>query len=103
MTPEGAVKRDVKKVLKTYGAYYHMPVQNGMGAPTLDFVCCYYGRHFEIETKAPGGKPTPRQEITIEKVRAAGGKVFVIDGDMEELTRWLQSGKEAMRDNRPKP
>jgi len=83
MTPEGAVKARVKKVLAQYGeeldAFW--PVQNGMGTPALDCIVCYRGHHIEIETKAPGKKPTPRQEITIAKKEKAGAKVFVIDGE----------------------
>ncbi len=89
-TPESKVKDAVKKVLKEFGAYWHCPVQNGMGAPSLDFVGCHLGRYFAIETKAPGKRPTPRQEMTIEAIRSAGGKVFVIDGDMTELKEWLK-------------
>lgn len=89
MTPEGLVKERVKRMLKAYGAYWHCPVQNGMGAPSLDFICCFKGRYFAVETKAPGKKPTPRQEITMQQIRDAGGKVFVIDGDCSELEAWL--------------
>jgi hypothetical protein len=88
-TPEGKVKAQVKKVLTKYDAYWHCPVQNGLGAPSLDFICCIKGQYFAIETKAPGGKPTPRQEQTIEAIRKAGGKVFVIDGDTCLLETWL--------------
>jgi hypothetical protein len=86
-TPEGRVKDMVKKVLVTHHAYYHMPVINGMGAPSLDFVCCHEGRYFAIETKAPGKKLTPRQEGTVKNILAAGGQVFVIDGEGEQLDR----------------
>jgi len=89
MTPEGKVKEKVKKILKLAGAYYHMPVQNGMGAPTLDIIGCHYGRYFGIECKAPGKTPTPRQQNTMDAIRNAGGKVFIIDGDIDELVRWL--------------
>lgn len=79
MTPEGKIKEQVKKVLKKYPwVYYHMPVMNGMGAPTLDFVCCVNGRFFAIETKAPGQKLTPRQTITVGDMKLAGGYVFVV-------------------------
>lgn len=103
-TPEGKVKDAVKKVFAAHPpAYYHMPVQNGMGAPTLDFICCVpvkitqemvgqtIGAYLGIETKAPGKKPTPRQEQTIEEITASGGKVLVIDDvdDMFELHAWL--------------
>lgn len=89
MTPEGKVKEKVKKLLKSNGAYYHMPVQNGMGAPTLDFVGCHFGRYFAIETKAPGKDLTPRQLNTAHEIQDAGGKVFRIDGDLSELEAWL--------------
>lgn len=89
-TPEGKVKAAVKEVIKKHRAYWHCVVQNGMGAPSLDFICCFKGRYFAVETKAPGKKPTPRQEITISQIEDAGGKVFVIDGDCSALERWLE-------------
>lgn len=89
MTPEGRVKDAVKKVLKKFGVYWHMPVQNGMGAPSLDFICCVKGKYFAVETKAPGKKPTPRQELTIEQIQRSGGKCFVVDGDVSLLEQWL--------------
>jgi len=80
VTPEGRVKVKVKKVLEYYRSsiYVHMPVQNGMGKPSLDFVGCFWGFFFAVETKAPGKVPTERQEQTIADMRAAGAKVFVI-------------------------
>lgn len=89
-TPEGRVKEQVKRVLNRYAnLYHHWPVMNGMGAPTLDCIGCYQGFYFAIETKAPGEKPTARQKLTIDDIRCAGGKVFVIDGDTSELELWL--------------
>jgi hypothetical protein len=86
-TPEGKVKDQVKKLLKRFACiYYHMPVQNGMGAPSLDFICCVRGYYLAIETKAPGKKPTPRQELTIAAITQAMGFVFVVAGD-EDLLR----------------
>jgi hypothetical protein len=91
MTPEGKVKAKVKDVLKRYGAYWHCPVQNGMGSPSLDFVCCIKGRYFAIETKAGNKKPTPRQEETIRQIQSAGGRAFVINEltGMQLLEEWL--------------
>jgi hypothetical protein len=86
-TPEGRVKNEVKKQLKALGAYQHWPVLNGMGAPSLDCICCVQGYYVGIETKAPGKHPTPRQQLTIEQIRAAGGIALVIDS--VELARRL--------------
>jgi len=92
MTPEGKVKNLVKKLFEKYDyLYYHMPVQSGYGAPSLDFICCHMGRYFAIETKAPGKQLTPRQEITVSGIKAAGGAVFVVDGpeSLKEVEQWL--------------
>lgn len=80
-TPEGKIKDRVKKVLKRLNIYYHMPVQNGMGAPTLDFICCIRGYFLAIETKAPGKKPTPRQLLTIAEMEKSGAFVYVVSDD----------------------
>jgi hypothetical protein len=91
-TPEGKVKRKVSALLKSYsGLFYTMPVPSGFGESTLDYLGCYRGLFFAVETKAPGGKPTPRQETTIATMRAAGATVFVIDGDTTDLKLWLDT------------
>lgn len=83
MTPEGRVKAKVNRRLQGLRPqlYKFMPVQNGMGAPALDYFGCFIGNFFAIETKKPGGKPTPRQLQTIKEIENAGGLVFVVDGD----------------------
>lgn len=89
-TPEGRVKKQVSDLLKsTPRCYYFMPVPGGFGMTTLDYVGCYRGMFFAIETKKPGGKPTARQNQIIGTMQAANAKVFVIDGDLEELKAWL--------------
>lgn len=79
-TPEGKVKDMVRRGLaKLSHIYKFMPVQNGMGAPALDFFLCAGGWFIAIETKKPGAKPTPRQETTIGEIEEAHGLVFVVD------------------------
>ncbi len=77
MTPEGRVKHEIKAWLKARGAYFFMPVQTGMGAMTLDILACLNGRFIGIEVKRPGGKPTARQVLCINAIKAAGGAAFV--------------------------
>jgi hypothetical protein len=81
VTPEGKIKDKVKRLLKRLKVYFHMPVMNGMGSPTLDFVCCAWGFYFAIETKAPKEWPTDRQKITMKEISEAGGFVFVVRDD----------------------
>ena len=91
MTPEGRIKAQTKKLLQEFNAYWHCPVQNGMGAPSLDFICCHEGRYFGIETKAGNKKPTPRQETTMNQIRLAGGLAFLVNEveGLQELREWL--------------
>jgi hypothetical protein len=77
-TPEGRIKDRVKKALNKLGAYYFMPVQRGLGASSLDFICCYEGRFFAIETKVPGKKLSPRQEVVAAAMVHAGAIVMVV-------------------------
>jgi hypothetical protein len=94
VTPEGKVKIKIKELLRKYRAYWHMPVQNGMGAPALDFHVCHNGRYLGIEAKAPGKEPTPRQLITAREITEAGGVVFFCDGtNLDNLELWLMEVK----------
>lgn len=79
MTPEGRVKDGVKRYLKALGAYYFMPVQNGMGSRSLDFLVCYQGRWIAIETKAGAKGMTPKQNLTAKEMQAAGGITILVN------------------------
>jgi hypothetical protein len=115
-TPEGKVKDRVRKLLNFHGVftiqqaqkilddetsiaviegYFHCPVVNGMGEPTLDFIGCYLGRFFAIETKAHNKQMTDRQELTATVMREAGGVVFLINDEtgVEPLKHWLEESK----------
>lgn len=94
-TPEGKVKEKIKKLLKAYNAYYHMPIQNGMGAPTLDFIGCHKGRYYSVEAKAGSKQPTAMQKHTMLEIQKAGGHPFVVNEftGLEELEWWLKEAK----------
>ena len=82
MTPEGKVKADVKKFLKSIGCWYFLPVSNGMGQVGIpDFICCFRGRFLAIETKAPGkiSNTTANQDRVISEIKLAGGSAVVVD------------------------
>ena len=83
MTPEGKVKAKVNKMLAKYESevYRFMPVQMGMGAPSLDYLICAGGRFVAVETKVPGKKLTPRQEQTAHAMECAGARVVVVRDD----------------------
>lgn len=80
-TPEGTVKVGVKKVLEEFGAWYYMPVQNGMGVSGIpDFIACVDGKFIAIETKAPGRENavTAQQRKQLDGILTHGGLALVI-------------------------
>lgn len=82
-TPEGKIKLKFANKLRSLKRMYKfMPVQNGMGAPGLDYYLCAGGHFVGVEAKANASKkPTPRQELTMAAILAAGGHVFVVYDD----------------------
>ncbi len=96
-TPEGKVKKEIKKVLDKYKGeghiYWYMPVPGGYGKSTLDYLGFFYGLGFAIEAKRPRKGPTDRQGVVRDEIRAAGAEVFVINDDesLVDFEDWLQS------------
>lgn len=74
-------------VWKTHGGMY-----GTAGIP--DIIACIDGRFYAFEVKQPGGRITRLQEVTLEKLRAAGG-VAVIVTSVDEVKRAL-TGKGAV-------
>lgn len=97
MTPEGKVKKQVKAVLAEFGDDIDgfWPVPSGYGESHLDYVGCAWGWFICIETKAPGGKPSPRQIERIRTAKLAGAYVAVIDGT-DKTTTYDQLRKDLM-------
>lgn len=82
MTPEGKVKEACKKYLKSIGAWYFMPVSNGMGQVGIpDIIICYRGRFVAIETKAPGKRAnvTENQKRVMKAIQTVNGFAWVVD------------------------
>lgn len=103
MTPEGWVKNEVKKILNEHGAFYTMPVTGGYGRSGVpDFICCYHGMFFTIETKhlctkfLNGEKdskgPTALQLKTMQEIRNSKGITLVVDQNtLEDLSLVLHN------------
>ncbi len=87
MTPEGKVKKAVKEYLKSIGAWYYMPVTNGMGRVGCpDILVCYKGLFMAFETKAPGKikNVTANQQREITDIQRVHGLALVVD-DVEQV------------------
>jgi len=94
-TPEGKVKKEVRRILDELQAYYVMPVTGGygrQGAP--DFLVCINGKFIGIETKAGKGKLTALQEMNLKKIIEAGGVSLVVrEDDVKYLSSLLSTGE----------
>lgn len=94
MTPEGIVKRDIKKILVSLGfqqagaapvddpsvGWYFMPANNGMGAGGIpDFMGVYCTWPIAIEAKARDGRVRALQEQRRDEMVPAGYIWLLID------------------------
>ena len=87
-TPEGKVKDRIRALLIKNNVLYFMPVQNGYGAPALDFIICAGGRYAQIETKAGEGVMTPRQAavaIAVENAGSIAGMILTTEAVISEI------------------
>ncbi len=90
MTPEGAVKSRVVKILKDMGVYYFFPATHGFGRSGVpDIICCVAGQFLGIECKAGKNKLTALQTREIENIRLAGGWAVVVNEDNWDSIRAL--------------
>ncbi len=89
-TQEGKLKDSVKLYLDSIGAYWFMPVQTGYGSATVDFLVCWRGKFYGIETKAPKKQATPRQLRICEKIEKAGGRAVVSDR-LDLIKHWFEN------------
>jgi pantoate kinase len=79
-TPEALVKKRIRTILETTGAYFAMPIGTGYGNSGVpDFLVCHKGHFVAIEAKAGKGKTTALQESHLSKIREAGGKALVVN------------------------
>ena len=80
MTPEAAVKKAVKKILETSGAYFFSPYQAGMGRAGIpDVIACKNGHFFGIECKAGKGTTTALQDRELDNIAKNGGTALIIN------------------------
>ena len=87
MTPEGKVKKQVKKVLDDVGAYYFSPMTAGYGRSGVpDIIACVKGKFIGIECKAGKNEPTLLQKHNMKLINQSGGLSIVVnEGNIESL------------------
>jgi|TARA_R110002153_G_scaffold96771_3_gene231230 hypothetical protein len=82
MKNEKDVKKAVKKVLDEYkeaGMWYFMPPANGYGRSGIpDFIGCYKGNMFGVETKFGKNEPTANQVREIHGIIQAKAQCWIV-------------------------
>lgn len=94
MTPEGKVKKEVKKILQAYNVWYHFVANNGYGnSGCPDVLVCVGGLFLAIEIKADATKqPTALQLGQLQGIEQKGGAALVVHKDnLDELRRVLET------------
>ena len=82
MTPEGKVKKQVKKILDDIGAYHFSPMSGGFGRSGVpDIIACYKGRFIGVECKAGKNEPTLLQKHNIKEIQRNQGLAIVVNED----------------------
>lgn len=78
-TPEGTLKRDIRRFLTESGAFWSN-VQGGPGSKPgdPDIVVCFRGRYIGLEAKSHNGRQTPIQRTRENEIRNAGGIYAIV-------------------------
>jgi hypothetical protein len=82
-TPEGIVKKQILDYLKARGIFHwvnqagRIPGRKLLKTGIADILGVFRGRMLAIEVKAPGEKPSDKQEEFIADVNRHGGIAFV--------------------------
>lgn len=87
MTPEGKVKKQVKKILDDLKAYHFSPMTAGYGRSGVpDIIVCYKGHFIGIECKSGNNEPTLLQKHNMKLIKDNQGLALVInEGNINEL------------------
>lgn len=97
---ESNITKSILKYLRGLDGCFAWKEHGGMygtaGIP--DVICCYQGRFLAFEVKRPGNKPTAIQQVTIDKMRQAGGKVYIVNSvkDVRGIIGQLQTERSAV-------
>jgi len=97
MKNEGDVKKAVKKIFARFGdqLWYYMPAANGYGRAGIpDFIGCYRGHFFAVETKFGSNDLSTNQVREVQNLKVADAQVWIVrESTLEafesEFTAWV--------------
>ena len=94
-----AIMRRLKATPECFAWKTHGGMYGTAGLP--DIVCCLDGRFFAFEVKTPSGQLTKLQEHTLERIRVAGGRAFVVRSVEDvDAVLWAYAGIESEQEGR---
>ena len=85
-----AILRYLKKGNRCFAWKTHGGMYGTAGIP--DIIACIDGRFYAFEVKQPSGRLTRLQEVTLEKIRAAGGVAVKVTSVEEVKAAILEEG-----------
>ena len=85
-----AILRHLKTMPRCFAWKTHGGMYGTAGIP--DIIACIDGRFYAFEVKQPGGRLTRLQEVTLEKIRAAGGVAVKVTSVEEVKAAILEEG-----------
>ena len=92
---ESNITKSILKYLRGLDGCFAWKEHGGMYGTTgiPDVICCYQGMFLAFEVKRPGNKPTMIQQAMIDKMRQAGGKVYIVNSvkDVRGIISQLQT------------
>lgn len=97
MAQEKSFENKIKTYLSQHGAWY---VKYWAGAKFTkegipDILACINGIFYAIEIKAPSGRPTVLQLVTLRKIRQAGGMgILLYPDDFDGFIKFLKNPKD---------
>ena len=71
-----AILRHLKTIPRCFAWKTHGGMYGTAGIP--DIIACIDGRFYAFEVKQPTGRLTRLQEVTLDKIKAAGGAAYMV-------------------------
>jgi Holliday junction resolvase len=93
VTPEGELKKAIRKYLDIHGIYYANVAEGAFSKPgDPDIIADVNGRFLAIEAKSKTGQLREQQKICRDKVAKSGG-TYVVIRSLEELVEAIANLK----------
>lgn len=90
MTPEGALKKEIKAYLKSRGIYWAIVPEGAFGkSGDPDLIACYKGLFVGLEAKTYEGRQSGIQQVRQREIEDSGG-IYAIVRNVREVEAALE-------------